>query len=108
MDRIKEKLHCIAGYLGLLFIIPIFFSNGSKLAQFHGRQGAILFGLFILSFDLLNRVHTEAVSTQEILAILKVLLISFYLVLNFLGIYYASTHQEKHLPLLKKVTKENI
>ncbi len=36
------------GYLGILFLIPLLAKKENKFCQFHGKQGAVLFGLEVI------------------------------------------------------------
>ncbi len=40
---LNERLIAAVGYLGVLFLIPLFFKRESQFAQFHGKQGLVLF-----------------------------------------------------------------
>lgn len=36
------------GYLGILCLIPLFVRRSSPYAQFHGKQGLVIFGVWII------------------------------------------------------------
>jgi uncharacterized membrane protein len=38
------------GYLGILFLVPLLAKKENKFCQFHGKQGAVLFGLEVVAF----------------------------------------------------------
>lgn len=40
---VQERLISAIGYIGILFLIPMFFHNGSAFAKFHAKQGLALF-----------------------------------------------------------------
>ena len=43
----EEKTMALLSYIGLLFLIPMLARKDSKFAQFHAKQGMVLFGLDI-------------------------------------------------------------
>ena len=42
-DIEDNKVLAIIGYLGILFLVPLLLKKDSKFAQFHGKQGLVLF-----------------------------------------------------------------
>lgn len=46
----EGKTLAAIGYLGILFLVPLLAKKENKFCQFHGKQGAILFGLEIVAF----------------------------------------------------------
>ncbi len=42
-DIEQNKVLAAIGYLGLLFVVPLFAAKQSKFAQFHAKQGLVLF-----------------------------------------------------------------
>jgi len=39
----EHRLAAAVGYIGVLFLIPLYFYKDSPFAQFHGKQGMVLF-----------------------------------------------------------------
>lgn len=50
LDAKKNSGVATLSYLGILFIVPLFGNRDSKFAQFHAKQGIVLFGLEIIAF----------------------------------------------------------
>ena len=46
----EGKTLAAIGYLGILFLVPLLAKNENKFCQFHGKQGAVLFGMEIIGF----------------------------------------------------------
>jgi uncharacterized membrane protein len=46
----EGKTLAAIGYLGILFLVPLLAKKENKFCQFHGKQGAVLFGLEIVAF----------------------------------------------------------
>ena len=42
-DIAEGKFFAVVGYLAILCFVPLFLKRDNKFAQFHGRQGLILF-----------------------------------------------------------------
>lgn len=38
------------GYLGILFLVPLLAKKENEFCQFHGKQGAVLFGMEVIGF----------------------------------------------------------
>ena len=50
-DIEENKVVAAIGYIHILFLVPLFLKRGSKFAQFHGKQGLVLFiGYVIATF----------------------------------------------------------
>ena len=50
-DIEENKVIAAIGYLGILCVLPLFMKKESPFAQFHGKQGLVLFVVWIaLSF----------------------------------------------------------
>ncbi len=47
---LDDKVFAFIGYLWILFLIPLFYRKDSKFAQYHSKQGAVLFGLWFISW----------------------------------------------------------
>jgi len=46
----EGKTLAAVGYLGILFLVPLLAKKENKFCQFHGKQGAVLFGLEVIAF----------------------------------------------------------
>ena len=46
----EGKTLAAIGYLGILFLVPLLAKKENKFCQFHGKQGAVLFGMEIIGF----------------------------------------------------------
>jgi uncharacterized membrane protein len=44
----EGKTYAAIGYLGILFLIPLLAAKDNKFAQFHAKQGMVLFIAFII------------------------------------------------------------
>jgi len=49
----EGKTLAAIGYLGILFLIPLLAKKENKFCQFHGKQGAVLFGFEIVGIIVL-------------------------------------------------------
>ncbi len=44
----EGKTLAAIGYLGILFLVPLLAKKENKFCQFHGKQGAVLFGMEVI------------------------------------------------------------
>jgi uncharacterized membrane protein len=44
----EGKTLAAIGYLGILFLIPLLAKKDNEFCQFHGKQGAVLFGVEVI------------------------------------------------------------
>jgi len=44
----EGKTLAAIGYLGILFLVPLLAKKENKFCQFHGKQGAVLFGFEVI------------------------------------------------------------
>ena len=93
----EERIISAMGYVGILFIVPLFAKKSSAYCQFHGKQGLVLFVAWTLN---------------TIILIIPILgwLVSFVgsivlFVLTALAIIKAYLGQEWTLPLIGKYAK---
>jgi uncharacterized membrane protein len=49
----EGKTMAAIGYLNILFLVPLLAKKENKFCQFHGKQGAVLFGLEVIGFIVL-------------------------------------------------------
>ena len=49
----EGKTMAAIGYLGILFLVPLLAKKENKFCQFHGKQGAVLFGLEVIGIIVL-------------------------------------------------------
>jgi len=81
----------ILSYLNILFVIPLFFARKSKFAQFHARQGMVLF------------VFTVVFSFSLYLPLLPWILAVFLVASLLIGIINVVTGHERKLPIIGKL-----
>lgn len=96
----------VLSYFGILFLIPLLATNGSKFARFHAGQGLNLFifdvilcvvqGIITTIFTLIHPVL--GVIFSSLFALVWILI----LVLIILGIVNAVNGQAKELPVIGK------
>ena len=44
----EGKVMAAIGYIGILFLVPLLAKKENKYCQFHGKQGAVLFGAEVI------------------------------------------------------------
>lgn len=49
-DIEQNKVTAAIGYVGVLCFVPLLMKRNSKFAQFHAKQGLMLFGLEVVSW----------------------------------------------------------
>jgi uncharacterized membrane protein len=49
----EGKTLAAIGYLVILFLVPLLAKKENKFCQFHGKQGAVLFGFEVIAFIIL-------------------------------------------------------
>jgi uncharacterized membrane protein len=94
----EEKILSAIGYIGILFLVPMMLKRNSTFAQFHAKQGAILFLAWI---------------ANSIIAIVPILgwIIAFFgsivlIVLMILGIIKSLAGEIWEMPLLADYAKK--
>jgi uncharacterized membrane protein len=93
-DAEENKLFGVLGYLGILFLIPLLAKKESPFAQFHAKQGMVLFIVgFVGSFIIWIPLVGWAVAI-------------FLLVLMIMGIVNALGGKTKELPLIGGFAKK--
>lgn len=103
-DVEQNKVLAIIGYLGILFLVPMLAAPKSKFAQYHARQGMVLFiaeaGLYIVVWIL-------AAFTWGIGAVLIPIVGILSLIWTILGIINAANGVTKPLPLIGQYAKKD-
>jgi uncharacterized membrane protein len=93
----EGKVYAIVGYLGILFLIPLLALPKNKFAQYHARQGMVLFfvelAVYIVAMVL-------AMVTLGIGALLYPIASIVGIVWSVLGIINAANGEMKPLPLI--------
>lgn len=92
----KKQIDVIAllSYLGILFIIPLLAAKNNKFAQFHARQGLVLF---------IAEVLTSILIMLPVIGWLGApLLWIVWFVLIIIGIANVIKNEKKELPLIGK------
>lgn len=101
-DIDQNKAMAIIGYLGILFLIPMLAAPKSKFAQYHAKQGMIL---FIAEVILWAAVWVLALVTIGIGAVLFPIVSIVALIWTILGIVNAANGQTKPLPVIGNLIK---
>ena len=96
-DVDQNKALAIVGYFGILFLVPMLAAPKSKFAQFHARQGMVL---FIAEAALYVVVWILAAFTFGIGAVLTPIVGILALIWTILGIINAVNGEMKPLPLI--------
>ena len=107
-DMNSNKAMAIISYLGFLFLIPLFAAKNSRFAQFHVKQGLVLF-IFEIIIAIAASIITAisrvlfsvflwpiAIILGIIAGILSILPLPFIII----GIVNAATGRAKELPLI--------
>lgn len=101
-DAEQNKALAIIGYLGILFLVPMLAAPKSKFAQFHAKQGMVL---FIAEVILWAAVWVLALLTVGIGAVLFPIVSIVGLVWTILGIINAANGEMKPLPVIGGLIK---
>ena len=101
-DIDQNKALAIIGYLGILFLVPMLAAPKSKFAQYHARQGMVL---FIAEVILWAAVWVLALVTIGIGAVLFPIVSIVALVWTVLGIINAANGTMKPLPVIGNFIK---
>ena len=100
-----EKAVAALGYLPILFFVPIKLRKDSMFAQFHGRQGAVLFMLWaalMVVCVILLFVPVELINTGAF--ILMAIATLMYFLLALTGIVKAGLMGERYrMPVVADV-----
>jgi uncharacterized membrane protein len=91
-DVEQNKVLAAVGYLGILFLVPMLAAPKSPYAQFHAKQGMVLF----IAAIILSVVLAIPVLGWVIGGLGEV----FILILMIMGIINAVNGQEKPLPVI--------
>ena len=96
-DVDQNKVLAIIGYLGILFLVPLLAAPKSKFAQYHAKQGMVL---FIAEVVLYVAAGIITVVTLGLGSVLYMIVGLASLVWTILGIINAANGQMKPLPLI--------
>ena len=97
-DAEENKAMGILSYIGILCLIPLLAKKDSKFAQFHAKQGLVLF---------IAEVITGLLSAIPILGqIIFVVGSILWIVLSIMGIVSAAKGEQKELPILGPFAKK--
>ena len=110
-DAQENKMITAVGYVGLLFLIPMLLAKDSPFAQFHAKQGLVLFGLEVAT-GILGTVLTMLLVTSSrgyglsasyftfssLISVLNFL----WLILSIVGIIKVFSGEKWELPILGK------
>ena len=93
----EGKLYAIVGYLGILFLVPLLALPKNKFAQYHARQGMVL---FLITLAVYVATGFFAVGTLGIGVFLYPILSIVVVIWSILGIINAANGEMKPLPLI--------
>lgn len=97
-DVEENKILAIIGYLGILFLVPLLAKKDSPYAQFHGKQGMVLFIAEVVGY---------LIAVVPFIGWFLSLLIGlFTFVLAIMGIINAAGGKMKELPLIGEYAKK--
>jgi uncharacterized membrane protein len=77
-DIEENKIVAALSYLNILFLIPLFLKRDSKFAQFHAKQGLVMFVVFLVGWvvfwiPIFGWLLWLALVVADIVAIIKAL-----------------------------------
>ena len=94
-DIEENKLWAVVAYLGILFVLPLLLKKDSEYAQYHSRQGLVLF---------ISAVIWGIVSAVPFIGWFIIMPIGrFFFVLWLIGIVNALSGKAKPLPLIGRL-----
>jgi uncharacterized membrane protein len=97
-DIDENKLIAAIGYLGVLCLIPLLVKRDSAFCQFHGKQGLVLFLVWLV----LSMINVLPILGQLIWVLGSIVL----LVLVILGMVHALNGEEWEMPVLGRYAKQ--
>ncbi|MBI5147949.1 MAG: hypothetical protein HZA37_02250 [Parcubacteria group bacterium] len=92
-DIEEHKLWALIAYLGILFVLPLLLKKNSPYAQYHARQGLVLF-VFAMIWGILGAV--PFIGWFVIMPLGAILLFVLWLI----GVVNALSGKAKPLPLI--------
>ncbi len=107
-DIARNKGIAIVGYISILFLVPLLAAKDSPFAQFHARQGGLLFlcstvlglGLMVLQAIFHSFLFYPL---HVLLSVLQALVSLFFLALMVVGIVNVANGKAVRLPILDKI-----
>lgn len=96
-DVDQNKVYAIIGYIGILFLIPMLAAPKSDFAQYHARQGMVL---FIAEVILWVAAWIVMLITFGFGAVLMPIVSIVAIIWSILGIVNAANGVKKPLPLI--------
>ena len=95
-DIEENKLWAVVAYLGILFVLPLLLKKDSEYAQYHSRQGLVLF---------ISAVIWGIVSAVPFIGWFIIMPIGavFFFVLWLIGVVNALSGKAKPLPLIGRL-----
>lgn len=105
-DIEQNKVMALLGYLGILFLVPLFAAPNSKFARYHANQGLVL-SLAAVAFGIVYTILVTVLLTISwrlsfLTSILGLLWLA-YPVLGIIGIINALNGKAKELPFIGKI-----
>lgn len=93
------------GYIGPLFILPVKLRRDSMFVQFHGRQGGVLFGLWVLIalVVLIAGVFAGSGLGASILVEVFVVATILYLLMALIGLLKVALGERYRMPVVADV-----
>ena len=99
-DVKDNKLWALLGYLGILCLIPLLAKKDSKFAQFHAKQGTVLF----VSWFVASYVAGVVPFVGHALVLPAVSI--FGIVLTIMGLINVANGAKKELPVIGDLAKK--
>ncbi len=102
-DVEENIIYAIIGYIGILFLVPLLAAPKSEFAQYHARQGMVL---FIAEVVLYIVAWLFTLLTLGIGAVLMPIVGILALIWSIIGIVNAANGEMKPLPLIGGYAKK--
>lgn len=102
-DIDDNKALAILSYIGILFLVPMLAAPKSQFAQYHAKQGMIL---FITSVILYLVFYGLAFVSIGLIGFLSFIPWLFVVIWSILGIVNAINGEEKPLPVIGTLIKK--
>ncbi|WKZ24945.1 MAG: hypothetical protein QY321_00750 [Patescibacteria group bacterium] len=93
-DVEANKIYAVLSYLWILCLIPLLFRRGSSFAQFHAKQGFVLFVVQVI------------VSLLQFIPIFGQILLVLVIILSVVGIIKAYNGERWEMPFIYQWSKK--
>jgi uncharacterized membrane protein len=96
----EGKVLAVIGYLWILFLLPLLLQRQNRFAQFHGKQGLVLFVFWFLVWLVLFVILGHIPFVGIIFQILGYIGYIAYVILAIIGLIKAASGEYWRLPVL--------